>query len=244
MKQLFAALALLAASLAQAQTTAPADAPAMQGHPPIPGHPAMAGHPPMQGHPTAGAPAQPAAGGVQPYRLPSELFRTPNMGAVRPGAGAGAAPRHEGTVVQAQTAGGYTYIEVTGAQGSQWLAAPATNIAVGTKVRYEGGAVMTNFTSAALKRTFPTILFVGGVEPVALTEGKVLQTQTAGGYSYIEVKHDKGSDWLAAPAMAVKTGDTVRYEGGAVMTNFTSSALKRTFPSILFVGGVEVVKAN
>jgi hypothetical protein len=201
------------------------------------GHPAMQGHPPMAGHP---APA--AAGGVQEYRLPAEPFQTPRMGAVRPGQMA--APKSEGTVAQAQTAGGYTYIEVTGPQGNTWLAAPAMNIAVGTKIRYESGAVMTNFTSAAMKRTFPSILFVGGVEPVNATEGTVAQAQTAGGYTYIEVKNAKGSEWLAAPAMAIKAGDTVRYEGGSVMSNFTSGALKRTFPSIVFVGGVEVVRAQ
>jgi hypothetical protein len=256
MKHYLTALAFGVTALAQAQTSAPAadpaagpeSVPAMQGHPPMQGHPAMQGHPPMQGHPAmqghppmAGHPAPAAAGGVKEYRLPAELFQTPRMGAVRPAQAA--APTNEGTVAQMQTAGGYTYIEVTGPQGNTWLAAPAMNIAVGTRIRYESGAVMTNFTSAAMKRTFPTILFVGGVEPINSTEGKVAQTQTAGGYTYIEVKHAKGSEWLAAPAMAVKAGDTVRYEGGSVMSNFTSGALKRTFPSILFVGGVEVVRA-
>lgn len=223
---LFSALiALGTTSAAQTSGTPP------EGHPPIPGHPPMSGHPAPQ-------PA-PAAAGVQEYRLPAELFQTPRMNRPAP-----AAASNEGTVVQAQTAGGYTYIEVSGPQGNQWLAAPAMNLAPGTRIRFGGGAVMSNFTSKALNRTFPSIVFVGGVEPVVATEGKVVETQTAGGYTYIEVESAQGKQWLAAPAMPVKVGDKVRYEGGALMTDFTSASLKRTFPAILFVGGVEVVPAK
>lgn len=72
---------------------------------------------------------------------------------------------NEGTVVSAQTAGGYTYIEVAGPSGNTWLAAPETQLAAGDRIRYGGGAVMQNFTSKAIGRTFPSIVFVGSVSP-------------------------------------------------------------------------------
>lgn len=40
--------------------------------------------------------------------------------------------------------------------------------------------------------------------------------------------------------MVVKPGSTIRYEDGAVMTNFYSKLLKHTFPQVIFVGYVAV----
>lgn len=207
-------------------------------------------HPPMAGHPAANE----AASGMQ----------HPGYGMPR------AMPTgNEGTVISTQTSGGYTYIEVSGPSGSTWLAAPASNVKVGNRIRYQDGAVMRNFSSKALGRSFPTILFVGGVtvlgnetaaqststtvtatsaEPpppgAPVGEGVVVSSQDAGGYSYIEVKSGQGNTWLAVPMMKVKAGDTLRYETGSVMRNFSSRALGRTFPSIVFVERVTIVGTN
>lgn len=40
--------------------------------------------------------------------------------------------------------------------------------------------------------------------------------------------------------MVVQPGSTIRYEHGSVMTDFYSKLLKRTFPSVMFVGHVAV----
>ncbi len=72
--------------------------------------------------------------------------------------------------------------------------------------------------------------------------GKVLSSMDANEFTYIEVaRGDGGREWIAAPKMALKAGSTIRYEDGSVMTNFYSKLLKRTFPSVMFVGQVSVV---
>jgi len=71
-------------------------------------------------------------------------------------------------------------------------------------------------------------------------KGKVVSAIDANEYTYIEVAQDKKTLWLAAPTVAVKKDSMVRFEDGAVMTNFRSKLLNRTFPSIMFVSRVVV----
>ena len=71
-------------------------------------------------------------------------------------------------------------------------------------------------------------------------KGKVLSTLEASEYTYIEVAQGKEKLWLAAPKVAVKKDAVVRFEDGAVMTNFRSKLLDRTFPSVMFVNRVVV----
>ncbi|WP_143708528.1 hypothetical protein [Methylococcus capsulatus] len=59
-------------------------------------------------------------------------------------------------------------------------------------------------------------------------------------YTYLEVKQDKQSQWIAAPSVEVKKGDVVRFDGGVEMKDFHSKTLDRTFPSIVFVNRVVV----
>lgn len=70
--------------------------------------------------------------------------------------------------------------------------------------------------------------------------GKVISTIDASQYTYIEVAQDKKVLWLAAPALALKKNNIIRFEDGAEMTNFHSKSLNRTFPSIRFVNRVVV----
>jgi len=210
-------------------------------------------HPPMAGHP---APAGQAGSAPAPYQ-----FRPPGPAMIPV-----PAPTNEATVVSSQSAGGYTYVEVTGPSGNVWLAAPETKLNAGDRVRYPNGAVMYNFSSKSINRTFPSITFVGSIAAVdknapplqvaaapmaqaaaaapAASEGEILQVQDAGGYSYVEVKTAAGNTWLAAPMTKLKVGDKVRFEAGAEMRNFSSRALNRTFPSIQFVDRVAVVTAK
>lgn len=72
-------------------------------------------------------------------------------------------------------------------------------------------------------------------------QGKVLSTIDTGQYTYIEVQQDKKTLWLAAPSVALKKGNLIRFEDGAEMVNFHSNTLKRTFPAIRFIGRVALV---
>ncbi|RZI42857.1 hypothetical protein EGT07_12840 [Herbaspirillum sp. HC18] len=72
-------------------------------------------------------------------------------------------------------------------------------------------------------------------------KGKVVSSIDANEYTYIEVNQGKNTLWLAAPKTAVKKDSVIRFEDGAVMTNFHSKLLNRTFPSVMFVGRVVTV---
>ncbi len=73
-------------------------------------------------------------------------------------------PSHSGEVVEAIPVASYIYLHVKGADGDEWLAAPATDLQPGAKIRWNDGAIMHNFTSKTLNRTFETIRFVEVVE--------------------------------------------------------------------------------
>jgi hypothetical protein len=72
-------------------------------------------------------------------------------------------------------------------------------------------------------------------------KGKVISTIDVNQYTYIEVAQDKKVFWLAAPTVALKKNQMIRFEDGAEMSNFRSATLNRTFPSISFIGRVMVV---
>lgn len=73
-------------------------------------------------------------------------------------------------------------------------------------------------------------------------KGKVLSSIDASIYTYVEISENGKTVWIAAPTVKVKKGDTIRFSDGAVMTNFFSKSLNRTFPSVIFVGKAEVAK--
>ncbi|MDK1023870.1 MAG: hypothetical protein QGD92_06515 [Gammaproteobacteria bacterium] len=75
----------------------------------------------------------------------------------------------------------------------------------------------------------------------ASIQGLVVSVQNAANYSYLEIKTaDDNLLWLAAPETPVHVNDTVSWQRGSLMRNFTSSALGRTFPEIYFVTAVQV----
>lgn len=73
-------------------------------------------------------------------------------------------------------------------------------------------------------------------------KGKVLEVIDTSMYTYLQVTGDKSPVWLAASKFKVAKGDTVNYSNGAVMSNFHSKSLNRTFESIIFVDKASVVK--
>jgi hypothetical protein len=67
--------------------------------------------------------------------------------------------------------------------------------------------------------------------------GKVVETMNAGGYTYVCVEKNGKKTWVAVPEMKVAVGSKMSFQPGAVMPNFTSKTLNRTFDSIIFSGG-------
>jgi hypothetical protein len=67
--------------------------------------------------------------------------------------------------------------------------------------------------------------------------GKVVETMDAGGYTYVCVEKKGKKTWVAVPQMKVTVGSQMSFQPGAVMPNFTSKTLNRTFDSIVFSGG-------
>jgi hypothetical protein len=72
--------------------------------------------------------------------------------------------------------------------------------------------------------------------------GKVLETMDASIYTYMQVTSPNGPVWLAASKTKVAKGNTISYPDGAVMTNFTSNSLNRTFDKIIFIDKIKVEK--
>lgn len=70
--------------------------------------------------------------------------------------------------------------------------------------------------------------------------GKVMKAMHAGGYTYMQVEKDGKEFWIASTMMNVKKDDYVRWSDAAVMKNFSSSTLHRTFDEILFVTNAEL----
>ncbi|MGD8589332.1 MAG: hypothetical protein PVG22_10935 [Chromatiales bacterium] len=77
-----------------------------------------------------------------------------------------AALPNQGKVISTLQSRGYTYIEVEHAGKNIWLAAPQTELADGTEIKFGQGIVMANFYSNGLKREFEQIFFVDRVETV------------------------------------------------------------------------------
>jgi hypothetical protein len=67
-----------------------------------------------------------------------------------------------GKVVETMNAGGYTYVCVEKKGKKTWVAVPEMKVTVGSKMSFQPGSVMPNFTSKTLNRTFDSIVFSGG----------------------------------------------------------------------------------
>lgn len=165
-----------------------------------------------------------------------------------------------GKVVETMDAGGYTYICLEKNAQRIWVAAPVMKVALGQELKFLSGAVMTNFSSKALNRTFDKIVFSGGLDTAAdaqapaakkgdyqevdqeILTGKIIETMDASNYTYILVEKDGKAAWSAVPTYRVKVGDEVEVQPGTPMGQFTSKMLGRTFNSIYFASGVKVTK--
>ena len=89
----------------------------------------------------------------------------------------------------------------------------------------------------AQQQAAPEAAMPANLSPSPVT-GKVLETMDASGYTYINVETETGEKWIAVNQSAVEVGEEVTFMDGMVMQNFFSKALDRTFPEIVFSGGL------
>lgn len=67
--------------------------------------------------------------------------------------------------------------------------------------------------------------------------GKVIETMSSGGYTYVNIEKDGNKTWVAVPNIKVTVGEEIAFQPGMVMANFTSKSLGRTFDKIVFSTG-------
>lgn len=156
----------------------------------------------------------------------------------------GAAGGPAGVVLETMNAAGYTYARVESEGEEIWVAGPLTELAEGDEISLGGAMGMTDFHSASLDRTFESILFVNSFATARPAEaqyrGTVLEAISAAGYTYLRVDRDGTELWLAGPVSRVAEGQVVAWNDGAVMRDFESPSLGRTFDELLFVDNVFV----
>ena len=91
---------------------------------------------------------------------PAPAAKTPSVKAEKDDPDAGPS----GKVVETMDAGGYTYVCLEKNGKKTWVAVSQmkTKVAVGSKMAFQPGQEMQNFTSKSLGRTFDSIIFSGG----------------------------------------------------------------------------------
>ncbi len=78
----------------------------------------------------------------------------------------------------------------------------------------------------------------GPSQGVPSINGKVVETMNSGGYTYVQIEKDGNNTWVAVPSMKVEVGQEISFAQGAVMNNFSSKSLGKTFETIIFSSGV------
>ncbi len=68
--------------------------------------------------------------------------------------------------------------------------------------------------------------------------GKVVESLSGAGYTYLLVENDQGKVWAAIPESKVEVGQEIIAQPGMVMQSFESKALGRTFDRIVFSPGL------
>lgn len=73
------------------------------------------------------------------------------------------------------------------------------------------------------------------------SQGKVLETTSAAGYTYMLLEAGGKQFWVAGTQVTAKEGDVISYVTNVTMQNFTSKTMNKTFDSIIFASSVSVV---
>ncbi|MBU0674108.1 MAG: hypothetical protein KJ950_05655 [Proteobacteria bacterium] len=78
-------------------------------------------------------------------------------------------------------------------------------------------------------------------EQILTITAKVLEVLDGGSFTFLKIDWDGKQPWAAVPASEVKKGQEVTLLNAAVIPNFQSSALHRSFDEIIFASGIEGV---
>lgn len=104
-----------------------------------------------------------------------------------------------GTVLETVNASGYTYMLVENTMGKDWVAVPASEVAVGESVTYVQGMTMNNFFSKTLDRTFDAVIFSEGIVKATAANPQVESGLSGNSFADAVNKED---DVVADPALA------------------------------------------
>lgn len=75
---------------------------------------------------------------------------------------------------------------------------------------------------------------------VSSLEGTVVSSLNTEGYTYVEISKNDQKAWIVGPLVDVRPGNQVKFEEGAIMKDFYSKQLDRTFPTVMFVQEINV----
>jgi len=87
---------------------------------------------------------------------------------------------------------------------------------------------------------FTAAAFAMPPSPGATLRGEVLEAQNVEAYTYLRLKTKEGEVWAAVSKATVVKGQQVELVDAAVMENFESKTLKRTFDRIYFAQLVDL----
>ena len=100
------------------------------------------------------------------------------------------------------------------------------------------GSRVTNAAPAKVSNTQPKAQVMPkpqeGPSPLS---GKIAETFSSGGYTYLLIENKGGGTWAAVPEIKAKAGQQITLQPGNEMTNFKSKTLNRTFDRIIFSAG-------
>ena len=143
----------------------------------------------------------------------------------------------------------YTYLQFKENDSLKWLAIPSMQATKGQTYYYSDGLPMKQFESKELHRTFDEVLFLGGVSPVPITDGKAKMpaddthagiSQQGGNQGYVrkatpdirkDIKIDVPKDCITIAELFSKkeqyAGKTVKIKGQ--VTKFSAEIMNKNW---------------
>lgn len=176
----------------------------------------------------------------------ADLLATRPAPSHAPHAAAGKTALH-GKVLETLPAGAYTYLRLQTSSGEAWAAIPMTEVAVGTDVAVSEPAMMFDFPSKTLNRTFAKIAFGSGLEghaaapvaaapvkaaaPVVAPTERIEKAKSADGKSIVELftsgKSVEGKK-VAVRAKVVKFSPAIMGKNWLHLRDGSGSAAEKT----------------
>lgn len=102
-------------------------------------------------------------------------------------------------------------------------------------------AIPTAAAAAAAAHAKAGVATVPASQSVSYLQGTVVSSLNTDSYTYVEISKNDQKAWIVGPLITVKEGSQVQFEEGAVMHDFYSKQLNRTFPEVMFVQSIDMV---